>query len=65
VACIEEMRNRNKILVGEPDGNRPPDRPMHICEVGHIWYGIETALGSFEHDNDLQVPQKLRNYLTN
>jgi hypothetical protein len=32
VACMRELRNTYKILVGEPEGKRPLGRPMHRWE---------------------------------
>jgi hypothetical protein len=32
VVCMGEMRNAHRILVGKPEGKRPPGRPVHKWE---------------------------------
>jgi hypothetical protein len=63
-----------RILVGQPEGNRPLGRPrsmwvenikMHRRQVGMVWTGfIWLRRGSCEHGNELSVSIKCWEVLT-
>jgi hypothetical protein len=44
VACMQEMRNVSKILVGKPKGMRPLRRPRHRGEGNIMMYLREIGL---------------------
>jgi len=46
VACMGEMRNAFKILVGKPEGTRPCGRSKHRCE-----HNIRLDLREIEWEN--------------
>jgi hypothetical protein len=44
-ACMREKRNAYKVLVGKPEGKRPPGRQRHIRWIfekqnGVVWAGL-------------------------
>jgi hypothetical protein len=73
VACIGEMKNAYKILVGKPEGKRPVRRPRRRCEdnirmdLGEIrWEGVDWMRLAQDRDQwrapmntimNLRVPQ--------
>jgi hypothetical protein len=64
-------REAHRALVGKPEGRRPPERPMHLGEVG--WRGIDWINLAQDRDRwwalvnavmNLRVPYNAGNFLS-
>jgi hypothetical protein len=55
VACMGEGRNVYRVLVGKPEGNRPPERPRNRWEDGIKLDLRETGWGDWSGFTSLRT----------